>query len=78
MSKRRGTAIGSRTARGGPVEEISVEQMALEKCQSVLAGWRDRTVDDFEFDPPKGFSSFTMGIRARRPREDGIDPPAVL
>ena len=30
--------------------------------------------DDFEFDPPKGFSSFTMGIRAKRP----IDPPAVL
>ncbi len=56
----------------------SVEQMALEKCQSVLASWEGHTVEDFEFDPPKGFSSFTMGIRARRPSEDAIDPPAVL
>lgn len=29
---------------------------------------------DFEFDDPKGFSSFTMGIRCRKP----VSPPAVL
>jgi thiamine kinase-like enzyme len=40
----------------------------------VLPGWRDLWVDDFEFDPPKGFSSFTMGVRAKR----AVDPPAVL
>ena len=44
------------------------------RCQAVLPGWRDLWVDDFEFDPPKGFSSFTMGVRASRP----VDPPAVL
>jgi thiamine kinase-like enzyme len=60
------------------MENISVEQMALEKCQTVLPSWRSHSVDDFDFDPPKGFSSFTMGIRARRPAEDGIEPSAVL
>ena len=60
------------------MEEVSVERMALEKCQTVLPTWQDRGVDDFDFDPPKGFSSFTMGIRARRPAEDAIEPPAVL
>ena len=31
-------------------------------------------IDDFEWDEPKGFSSFTMAIRALR----DVDPPAVL
>ncbi len=54
--------------------------MALDKCQSALPGWRGCTVDDFDFDPPKGFSSFTMGIRARPStiENKSIDPPAVL
>ncbi len=47
---------------------------ALGRCQAVLPEWRGLDVDAFEFDEPKGFSSFTMGIRAKRP----IDPPAVL
>jgi thiamine kinase-like enzyme len=51
-----------------------VEREALARCQSVLPGWRDLWIDDFSFDPPKGFSSFTMGIHARRP----VDPAAVL
>ncbi len=48
----------------------------LERCQAALPGWVGLSVDDFEFDPPKGFSSFTMGIRAK----PGVaaDPPAVL
>jgi len=46
----------------------------LDRCQAALPGWRGRKVDDFDFDDPKGFSSFTMGIRARRP----LEPPAVL
>ena len=47
---------------------------AFERCQAALAGWRGLTVGDFDFDEPKGFSSFTMGIRARVE----ADPPAVL
>lgn len=43
-------------------------------CQSVFADWRRLSLEDFEFDDPKGFSSFTMGIRCKRP----ADPPAVL
>ena len=52
-----------------------MQQSALERCQAVFPIWRGLTADDFTFDDPKGFSSFTMGIRARH---DGIDPPAVL
>ena len=51
-----------------------MQQMALEKCQEVFPSWRGLTTDNFEFDEPKGFCSFTMGIRAKRT----IDPPAVL
>jgi thiamine kinase-like enzyme len=46
----------------------------LTRCQAALPSWRGLTTADFDFDPPKGFSSFTMGVRARRP----LDPPAVL
>jgi len=47
-----------------------------ERCRAAVPSWRDLDVDDFEFDQPKGFSSFTMGVRARA----GVsaDPPAVL
>ncbi len=51
-----------------------VQRDVLVRCQAVLPGWRDLWVDDVDFDPPKGFSSFTMGVRAKRP----ADPPAVL
>ncbi|MFW2335318.1 phosphotransferase [Ilumatobacter sp.] len=54
--------------------QLEMQREALVRCQSVLPGWRDLWVDDFDFDAPKGFSSFTMGIRAKRP----VDPPAVL
>jgi thiamine kinase-like enzyme len=46
----------------------------LERCRSALAGWADLTIDEVEFDPPKGFSSFTMGVRPKV----AVDPPAVL
>ncbi len=46
----------------------------LDRCRAALPGWRDLTVDQVEFDPPKGFSSFTMGVRPTVP----VDPPAVL
>jgi thiamine kinase-like enzyme len=44
------------------------------RCQDVLPGWSELSIDDFDFDDPKGFSSFTMGIRCKKP----ADPPAVL
>ncbi len=56
----------------------ALEADVLETCQRHLPGWRGTAVADFHFDPPKGFSSFTMGVRCRGPIEDGIDPPAVL
>ncbi len=51
-----------------------MRDLVLQHCQAVFPSWRDATVDDFDFDDPKGFSSFTMGIRAKR----RLDPPAVL
>ena len=46
----------------------------LAECAAALPGWRDLSVDDVDFDDPKGFSSFTMGVR---PRVE-VDPAAVL
>ncbi|MCP4228119.1 MAG: hypothetical protein GY773_32625, partial [Actinomycetia bacterium] len=51
-----------------------MREMVFENCQAVFASWRDLTSDDFDFDDPKGFSSFTMGVRSRVE----VDPPAVL
>ena len=44
------------------------------QCQPLFPDWVRLSAEDFEFDDPKGFSSFTMGIRCRQPAE----PPAVL
>lgn len=49
-------------------------QEVLAKCRSVLPEWKDLTDDEFEWDPPKGFSSFTLSIRATR----AVEPQAVL
>lgn len=46
----------------------------LAECQAALPGWSRLAVDDVDFDEPKGFSSFTMGVRPRVP----VEPPAVL
>lgn len=46
----------------------------LAKCRSVLPAWRDLADEDFEWEPPKGFSSFTLSIRAKRE----VKPQAVL
>lgn len=51
-----------------------VRRQVLTTCQSVLPAWQALDVDDFEFDDPKGFSSFTMGVRAKAP----VEPHAVL
>ncbi|MDH3754877.1 MAG: phosphotransferase [Acidimicrobiia bacterium] len=46
----------------------------LRRCQAAIPSWRRLAPADFEFDDPKGFSSFTIGVRARRP----LEPAAVL
>lgn len=46
----------------------------LAECQQGLPGWRGLSPHDFDFAPPKGFSTFTMAVRARGP----ASPPAVL
>ncbi|MCO4763469.1 MAG: phosphotransferase [Myxococcales bacterium] len=43
----------------------------LQRCQAALPSWRGLEVSDFEFADPKGFSSFTMGVRSREPRQPG-------
>jgi thiamine kinase-like enzyme len=52
----------------------SIQEQVFRQCQAVLPGWKGLSAENFDFDDPKGFSSFTMGIRARVP----ADPPAVL
>ncbi len=43
-------------------------------CQELFPEWASLSINDFAFDKPKGFSSFTMGIRAKK----DVDPPAIL
>ena len=52
----------------------ALKNKVFKKCQGIFPAWRDVSIDRFEFDPPKGFSTFTMGVRALDP----IEPPAVL
>jgi len=58
-------------------DATDVRERVLAKCQEVFASWRSLTVDDVDFDDPKGFSSFTMGVRPR-PSGNPVEPPAVL
>jgi len=51
-----------------------VKDEILRQCQSLFPEWEALSLADFEFDDPKGFSSFTMGIRAKLP----VQPNAVL
>ncbi len=44
------------------------------QCQALFPEWADSAMADFAFDDPKGFSSFTMGIRSKK----GLQPAAVL
>ena len=56
------------------VDGEAVKKSVLQQCQAIFPQWRKLSVEDFEFDDPKGFSSFTMGVRARTASE----PEAVL
>ena len=44
------------------------------QCQNLFPEWSSLTIDDFDFDDPKGFSSFTMGIRSKK----HVQPAAIL
>lgn len=56
------------------VDRDGLKAEVLHRCQEAIPSWQHLTVADFDFDDPKGFSSFTIGVRARQP----VDPPAVL
>ncbi len=49
-------------------------QRVLDHCRSQFPAWAGLTLDDVELDAPKGFSSFTMGVKPRV----AVDPPAVF
>ncbi len=46
----------------------------FKQCQQLFPEWANLSMDDFIFDDPKGFSSFTMGIRCQK----AVQPTAVL
>ncbi len=52
----------------------AAKQEAFRQCQALFPEWQPLSAEQFDFDDPKGFSSFTMGIRARV----AVQPPAVL
>jgi len=56
------------------VSETSQIDEVLERCRDVFPEWRSLPTNDFEWDEPKGLSSFTMAIRCQR----DVTPPAVL
>ena len=46
----------------------------FKQCQKLFPEWAALSIADFEFDDPKGFSSFTMGVRSNK----SVQPAAVL
>lgn len=46
----------------------------LDQCKNLFPEWTELTEEDFVFDDPKGFSSFTVGVRSKVP----VQPGAVL
>ena len=44
------------------------------RCQTAIPAWRDLSVDVARFDPPKGFSSFTMGVHVQA----DVEPRSAL
>ena len=49
-------------------EEIckNMKAAVFRQCQKIFPGWSGLSIADFEFDDPKGFSSFTMAIRCKK------------
>ena len=42
-----------------------MKENIIEQCKEILPTWLSLSVDDFTFDSPKGFSSFTMGVHCK-------------
>lgn len=55
----------------------SIKQEVFETCQALFPEWSGLAISDFEMDDPKGFSSFTMGVRSKASVQP-LEPPAVL
>ena len=51
-----------------------MKAIIFEQCQKLFPEWAGSSIGDFAFDDPKGFSSFTMGIRSQK----AVQPTAVL
>jgi len=49
----------------------------FEQCQKLFPEWADLSITDFDLDDPKGFSSFTMGIRSKKTVQP-VQPLSVL
>ncbi|MCP5075235.1 MAG: phosphotransferase [Rhodobacteraceae bacterium] len=54
-----------------------MKKKIFEQCQRLFPKWAGLSVADFEMDDPKGFSSFTMGIRSKKSVQP-VKPTAVL
>lgn len=54
-----------------------MKKMIFAQCQKLFPDWAGLSIDDFDMDDPKGFSSFTMGIRSKASVQP-VQPPAVL
>lgn len=51
-----------------------MRQRVLDHCRLHLPGWASLTLEDVEFEDPKGFSSYTLSVRPR----GNVDPPAAF
>ncbi len=56
---------------------VSAKSAAFETCRSLFPEWANLSISDFDLDDPKGFSSFTIGIRSKACVQP-IEPAAVL
>jgi len=51
-----------------------MKENIFKQCQELFPEWAKLSMADFDLDDPKGFSSFTMGIRSKKT----VQPKAVL
>ncbi len=51
-----------------------MKETIFKQCQEIFPEWAKLSITDFDLDDPKGFSSFTMGIRCKKT----VQPAAVL
>jgi choline/ethanolamine kinase len=54
--------------------EKNIKARVFSQCRELFPAWSALSMEDFDFDEPKGFSSFTMGVRCKKP----VEPAAVF